>query len=177
MQIGRKKMALDHLIVQTMEDHEEGGTDVKSILTHGAQALFEGNQREIKCLFTSLPLTNTSIDEQTPDSEADIADLITKTEEAKEEVEEAKEGAFSFSFAKVWTAERAALAEMEDEPTEEEETFADTMAKIEMEREKDKATEVSGRGVRRKAARAVKVRSCTIQRRPTLMAMPVIWRR
>lgn len=77
-------------------------------------------------------------------------------------MEETKEGAFSFSFAKVWTAERAALAEMEEEPVEEEEAFAETMAKIEMEREMDKATEVSGRGVLRKAARAVKVgpRSC-----------------
>lgn len=62
MQIGRKKMALDHLIVQTMEDQEEGGTDVKSILTHGAQALFEGNQREIKCKPISSPqLTRLSI--------------------------------------------------------------------------------------------------------------------
>lgn len=111
------------------------------------------------------------------DSEADIADLITKTEEAKEEEEETKEGAFSFSFAKVWTAERAALAEMEEEPAEQEETFAETMAKIEMEREKDKTTEASGRGVRRKAARVVKVSSSTFPCHSGLMTLQVIRRR
>lgn len=58
MQIGKKKLVLDHLIVQKMDDNEEGGGDhVQSILTFGAQALFEEleqDSRDIICLLTWL---------------------------------------------------------------------------------------------------------------------------
>ena len=49
MQIGKKKLALDHIIVQKMDD--ELGEDVQSILTFGAQQLFqdEGTDRGITC--------------------------------------------------------------------------------------------------------------------------------
>ena len=40
MQTGKKKLVLDHLIVQNMDDNE-GEKDVHSILLFGAQALFE----------------------------------------------------------------------------------------------------------------------------------------
>lgn len=36
MQIGKKKLVLDHLIVQTMDDDEEGG-DIQSMITYGAE--------------------------------------------------------------------------------------------------------------------------------------------
>ena len=52
MQIGKKKLVLDHLIVQKMDDDDEnGGEDVQSILTYGAQALFdsENGVRDITC--------------------------------------------------------------------------------------------------------------------------------
>ena len=54
IQIGKKKLVLDHLIVQKMDDDEEnGGEDVQSILTYGAQALFEPEEtsRDITCRF------------------------------------------------------------------------------------------------------------------------------
>lgn len=53
MQIGRKKMALDHLIVQKMDDGDGPGEDVQSILTYGAKQLFEdeGNARDIVCAY------------------------------------------------------------------------------------------------------------------------------
>jgi chromodomain-helicase-DNA-binding protein 4 len=45
IQIGKKKLVLDHLIVQKMDDDEDnGGEDVKSILTYGAQALFSSDE-------------------------------------------------------------------------------------------------------------------------------------
>jgi len=53
IQIGKKKLVLDHLIVQKMDDDEDnGGEDVKSILTYGAQALFSSDEgaRDITCL-------------------------------------------------------------------------------------------------------------------------------
>jgi hypothetical protein len=60
MQIGKKKLVLDHLIVQKMDDDEEnGGENVKSILTHGAQALFQSNEssRDITCWFHNIYLS------------------------------------------------------------------------------------------------------------------------
>jgi hypothetical protein len=53
IQVGKKKLVLDHLIVQKMDgDEDNGGEDVKSILTYGAQALFSSDQgsRDIACL-------------------------------------------------------------------------------------------------------------------------------
>jgi chromodomain-helicase-DNA-binding protein 4 len=54
VQIGKKKLVLDHLIVQKMDDDEENaGENVQSILTYGAEALFESEEtsRDITCRF------------------------------------------------------------------------------------------------------------------------------
>ncbi|KAJ2986169.1 hypothetical protein NUW58_g5156 [Xylaria curta] len=40
MQMGRKKMALDHALIESMDAKEEVGEDLESILKHGAAALF-----------------------------------------------------------------------------------------------------------------------------------------
>jgi len=57
MQVGKKKLVLDHLIVQKMDDDEDnGGENVQSILTYGAQALFDDTttkSRDITCLSVS----------------------------------------------------------------------------------------------------------------------------
>ena len=47
MQTGKKKLVLDHLIVQKMDD-DDGKEDVQNILMFGAQALFEGEGGESK---------------------------------------------------------------------------------------------------------------------------------
>lgn len=52
MQIGKKKLVLDHLIVQKMDDDDSAGENVQSILTYGAQRLFDGtsdNSKDIVC--------------------------------------------------------------------------------------------------------------------------------
>lgn len=52
MQIGKKKLVLDHLIVQKMDDNDDSpGENVESILTYGAQALFDTDQaaKDIQC--------------------------------------------------------------------------------------------------------------------------------
>jgi chromodomain-helicase-DNA-binding protein 4 len=59
MQIGKKKMALDHVIVQKMDDNEDD-TSMQSVLTFGAKALFEeGDQssKDIICWSPTLPFT------------------------------------------------------------------------------------------------------------------------
>lgn len=52
MQTGKKKLVLDHLIVQKM-DNNDSDEDVKSILMFGAKALFEEGDaqsaRDIHC--------------------------------------------------------------------------------------------------------------------------------
>lgn len=52
MQIGKKKLILDHLIVQKMDDEDSVGEDVQSILTFGARILFDSEQesRDIVCM-------------------------------------------------------------------------------------------------------------------------------
>lgn len=53
MQTGKKKLVLDHLIVQKMDDESGTKEDVQSILMFGAQALFEDSEasaaREVHC--------------------------------------------------------------------------------------------------------------------------------
>jgi chromodomain-helicase-DNA-binding protein 4 len=47
---GKKKLVLDHLIVQKMDDNENT-EDVRSILSYGARALFEDKESgtELNC--------------------------------------------------------------------------------------------------------------------------------
>lgn len=57
MQTGKKKLVLDHLIVQKMDEDDSAGDDVQSILTYGAKALFEeGDQgvHDIICTYRLL---------------------------------------------------------------------------------------------------------------------------
>jgi chromodomain-helicase-DNA-binding protein 4 len=51
MQTGKKKLVLDHLIVQKMDDQDSAGEDLQSILTFGAKALFDDRQdaKDIIC--------------------------------------------------------------------------------------------------------------------------------
>ncbi|KKA28544.1 hypothetical protein TD95_002250 [Thielaviopsis punctulata] len=47
MQMGKKKMALDHALIERMGATADGGKDLESILKHGAEALFtEGKDKE-----------------------------------------------------------------------------------------------------------------------------------
>ncbi|KIP12064.1 hypothetical protein PHLGIDRAFT_400060 [Phlebiopsis gigantea 11061_1 CR5-6] len=136
MQTGKKKLVLDHLIVQNMDDND-GEKDVQSILLFGAQTLFEqGDAQSAKDIHYS---------------ENDIQHLIEKTEKEGDEQEPATgEGGGSFSFAKIWSAEQ----DVEDTPDEraQEDAWAQTLARIAEERLKEQAKEATGRGVRRKAA-------------------------
>lgn len=57
MQTGKKKLVLDHLIVQKMDDESGSREDVQSILLFGAKALFEETEetaaREVHCKIAS----------------------------------------------------------------------------------------------------------------------------
>jgi chromodomain-helicase-DNA-binding protein 4 len=155
VQAGKKKLVLDHVIVQKM-DAEEGGADVRSILTYGALALFDeaAATRDINCTFRvgylSIAYSSSS------DSEQDLDKLIEKTETEEAPREETREDTGqAFTFAKVWTAENEVLEELEDqelERTETTDTWAHALQLIAKEQAQVKAEERTGRGVRRKAA-------------------------
>jgi hypothetical protein len=46
VQIGRKKMALDHVLIESMDAEDDAGVDLESILKHGAEALFNDNDQD-----------------------------------------------------------------------------------------------------------------------------------
>lgn len=91
------------------------------------------------------------------DSEADVQSLIEKTEKEGDQLEETGQNQNSaFSFAKVWAADKEALTEMSDVTSEHtgevNDSWAQVLAKLEAERGKVHAQEVTGRGAKRKAA-------------------------
>lgn len=92
------------------------------------------------------------------DSEQDLDKLIekteTETETEKPSAEETGEDpGQAFSFAKIWTAENDTLEELEDQGNlEATDSWAQALKLIAMEQTQTKATERTGRGVRRKAA-------------------------
>ncbi|KAF7339801.1 Chromatin remodeling factor mit1 [Mycena venus] len=137
VQVGKKKLVLDHLIVQKMDDDDDAGDNVESILTYGAQALFEADAGARDITYT----------------DTDIDKLIDKTEQEAEPEKANDEGALSFSFAKVWAAEKDTLEDVVEEE-DQGDSWAQTLQKINEERERVRANEMatSGRGARRRAA-------------------------
>ncbi|KAF9447799.1 hypothetical protein P691DRAFT_801793 [Macrolepiota fuliginosa MF-IS2] len=140
MQIGKKKLVLDHLIVQKINDDEDGvGENIQSILTYGAQSLFDDEENSRDTINYS---------------DQDILRLIEKTEVEGEQEDKPKEG-MSFSFAKIWAADKDTLEDIGD--NEEVDSWAQTLEKFDAERTKQvmKEEAESGRGRgrgRRKAA-------------------------
>ncbi|KAH6697594.1 chromo domain-containing protein [Plectosphaerella plurivora] len=99
MQIGRKKMALDHVLIESMDNEDEAPDDLESILKYGASALFGEGEADI------IRYDDASIDKLLDRSEIEQ----TKTDD---------DGATNFSFARVWANDKgtldADLAEHED---------------------------------------------------------------
>ncbi|CCA67695.1 probable CHD1-transcriptional regulator [Serendipita indica DSM 11827] len=136
MNDGKKKLVLDHVIVQTMEDGEEA-EDLESMLLSGAKGLFtEGEDNDI--IYT----------------EASVDNLIENAEEAAKPRAPTTESIGTiFEFAQVW---ESANTEEGDENLDTD--FWSTMiAKVQEEKETAAAQEVvaSGRGGKRAAKAAV----------------------
>jgi chromodomain-helicase-DNA-binding protein 4 len=87
MQMGRKKMALDHALIESMDDDDIGGDDLESILKHGAQALFDENHKK-----ESIHYDAASVDK-----------LLDRSE--MEQAQTNEEGSTEFTYAKVWANE------------------------------------------------------------------------
>ncbi|KAJ5820554.1 hypothetical protein N7474_006145 [Penicillium riverlandense] len=141
MQKGKKKLALDHVLIQRMED-DEVEEDLESILRHGADALFNDDNS------ADVTYTSESIDRLLDRSQAEHAEKIAH-DTASTSTEQPQ-----FSFARVWQNDRGTLEEV----TEGEDTPVDTTLwdQILQERERAAAEEAYrkseglGRGKRKR---------------------------
>lgn len=158
LQIGKKKMALEHVVVERMkESEEESFDDIENILKFGAEALFsDDGSKDITYDSASL---DSLIDRE------NYREAATKAQEqaiaaAEQDDIKATEQGLNFSFAKVWKADGVVEDLGSDEDSnkkEEDEDFWPKFLKekeIEQARKKEEArlaAESLGRGARKRA--------------------------
>ncbi|KAK9367102.1 P-loop containing nucleoside triphosphate hydrolase protein [Lipomyces kononenkoae] len=95
LEIGRRKMVLDQIVIENMGSVEDEHLDVQAILRNGAKALFENDEDNIRY------------------DSATIDKLLERTEEDKVSTSQQKEEN-PFGFARVWENEAHDLAEFKD---------------------------------------------------------------
>jgi superfamily II DNA or RNA helicase len=104
MQIGKKKMVLDHVIIDRMTAEDDDGQDLESILRHGAQALFENDDSK------DVIYTSESVDKLLDRSQTEQA--TTPNDNTHNS---------GFSFARVWANDDESMDDRlhvtEDDPT------------------------------------------------------------
>jgi hypothetical protein len=92
VQIGRKKMALDHALIESMDADDDAGVDLQSILKHGASALFEGDDQN------DIRYDSASVDK-----------LLDRTQVENTETGDDKSAESQFSYARIWANDSATL--------------------------------------------------------------------
>lgn len=139
MQTGRKKMALDHALIESLDADNDNSGDLESILKRGAEALFSDRDK-VKITYDSAAidklldrsrLESTSTDNQTADNQ--------------------------FSIARVWANDSGTLADNIDQPdnnppTTDASVWENILKAREEEHKRELAAkqEVYGRGARRR---------------------------
>lgn len=94
VQIGRKKMALDHVLIESMDADDDAGVDVQSILRHGADALFnDDDEQDIKY-----------------DSAA-VDKLLDRSQIENTNIGDDKSAESQFSFARIWANDTGTLTD------------------------------------------------------------------
>lgn len=141
MQMGRKKMALDHALIESMDAPEEAGEDLESILKHGAAALFSDESKD------KITYDHASVDKLLDRSQ------IENTDTGDDDSAETQ-----FSFARVWANNKGDLTDdletpAQDIPPETSTSIWESILKereAEHERELAANQKVYGRGARRR---------------------------
>lgn len=128
MQIGRKKMALDHVVVDQLDADDVEERDLEGILRHGAAELFSDSDEQALIRY----------------DEASVSKLLDRTQ-----IENTKTGGddsaeSQFSFARVWANESGALEETLN-TTPEQAPDPSVWDKILKERERAVAAEAAAR--------------------------------
>ena len=142
-QIGRKKMALDHVLIEKMHDDDEVELDLQSILKHGASALFEDNtEHDIHY------------------DEASVEKLLDRSQLESTKAGDDKSAESQFSFARVWANDEADLQDgLKDSEAEGTPSDVNIWNKLLQEREDEAerrrvaAQEMLGRGKRKRQVR------------------------
>ncbi|KFY94121.1 hypothetical protein V498_04047 [Pseudogymnoascus sp. VKM F-4517 (FW-2822)] len=125
VQIGRKKMALDHALIETMDEDDDAGVDLQTILQHGATALFEDNDQN------DIRYDSASVDK-----------LLDRTQMETTNTGDDKSAESQFSYARIWANDSGALQDDVGDPDSEEPTpNTDFWEKILREREAEAARE------------------------------------
>ena len=139
MQIGKKKMSLDHVLIDQMEEEEGNNVDLESILRHGAEALFQDEVSDI--LYDSV-----SVDK-----------LLERSSQEDTGIGQNASADTQFSFARVWANDKGDMGgNLGDESTDRRPIDPSLWDKILKEREEEVALEATtraetfGRGKRRK---------------------------
>ncbi|KUJ15594.1 uncharacterized protein LY89DRAFT_719327 [Mollisia scopiformis] len=94
VQIGRQKMSLDHALIESMKEDDDTHVDLESILKHGAEALFNDDDRN------DVHYNSASVDQLLDRAQAQTT--VTDLEKTAES---------HFKFARVWASDKGDLTE------------------------------------------------------------------
>jgi len=130
MQIGKKKMALDHVLIEQMDAEDDAGMDLESILRHGTAALFKDDDTQ------NIRYDSTSVDKLLDRSQ--IEDTQTGQDNSAES---------QFSFARVWANDKGLMEDSLETISENDGSIPDLSVweKILMEREHEVAVEAAAK--------------------------------
>ena len=150
VQIGRKKMALDQALIESMGAEDDVGVDLESILRHGAEALFNDDDEN------DIHYDSASVDK-----------LLDRTQVENTDTDDEKTAESQFSFARVWANDKGTLTEdLGDADAEPVAPNLSVWDKILKEREAEAAIEAAknmqkfGRGQR---SRQVSANTCRLR--------------
>jgi hypothetical protein len=94
VQIGRKKMALDHALIESMGADDDAGVDVESILKHGAEALFnDDDQNDIRY------------------DSASVNKLLDRSQVENTNTGDDNSAESQFSYARIWANDKGVLTD------------------------------------------------------------------
>lgn len=149
LQLSKKKMALEHVVVEKMLADEEDVEDIESILKFGAQSLFDDNDS------TDISYDSAAID-RLLDREQHRAVVEAQKEEMTEPGE--KKDGFSFAYAKIWKSDGTTegLQEIAESEEAQDDFWEKFLQSKQEEIERDKAEKALynqnlGRGARKRA--------------------------
>ncbi|KAI1133302.1 PHD/FYVE-zinc-finger like domain-containing protein [Nemania abortiva] len=140
MQMGRRKMALDHALIESMDAKEEASEDLESILKHGAAALFSDESK----------------DKITYDH-ASVEKLLDRSQIENTDTGDDDSAETQFSFARIWANDKGDLtgdmekAAQDVSPEASTSIWENILKEREAQHERDVAAnqKVYGRGARR----------------------------
>ncbi len=129
IQIGRKKMALDHVVVESLDAEDIEEKDVESMLRHGAAELFAEDSPDQEIKFDS----------------ASVDKLLDRSQIENTKAGDDKSAESQFSFARIWENNTGGLADSLPGSEDEQEVDPSVWESILQERERQAAAEAAAR--------------------------------